>query len=44
MHGGFYYINLWSVFEIPCVNLRCVDGENGNSEQNEDPKSKEVEK
>lgn len=44
MHGGFYGINLLSLFGVPCVNLHCVDGENGNSVQNEDTKIKEVEK
>ena len=38
MHGGFYCVNLLSLFGISCVNLHCVDGENSNSVQNDNTK------
>lgn len=38
MHGGFYCVNLSSLFGISHVNLHCVDGENSNSMQNDDTK------
>ena len=38
MHGGFHCVNLLSSSGISRVNLRCVDGKNSNSVQNNDTK------